>query len=130
MVDCLKEVLMNEKTIWHERQNKPSLIVQDLRRWNCWLSRDKIYEILLKRGVFKWFAVRRQLIKLKNTWKTRVTESIARQKQAAHNSTRAYERGYRDGVQECRAEVRALCHSSRWQAPDNDRKAQDWLRKR
>ena len=68
-------------TIWMERQNKPSLVVRDLEPLLApGVRRSVIYESLLRRGVFKWLAVRRDLIRLKNLWKTRVTESIARQK--------------------------------------------------
>lgn len=115
-------------TIWMERQNKPSLVVKDLAPLLApGVSRNAIYESLLRRGVFKWLAVRRDLIRLKNLWKTRVTESIARQKADPAVRSRDYERGYRDCLQVCRAEIRALCHSPRWQAPDHDPQAVRWL---
>lgn len=113
---------MNHKTIWNEQQNKPTLVVNDLKDY---APADVVYSSLLRRGVFKWLAVRRQLIRLKDVWKARVTESISQQK--LHPHRKAYFRGYRKALEECRTEVRALCHSARWQVPDNDVKAIRWL---
>ena len=121
---------MDDKSIWNEAQNKPTLIARDLAPY---VEADIVYESLLRRGVFKWLAVRRNLIVLKNTWKARVTASLERQKAAKDTfdfHTVDYERGYRKGIEECRAEVRALCHSERWQAPDHDRHAIRWLERR
>jgi hypothetical protein len=112
---------MNAKTIWAERQNKPTLIVRDLAPY---VEADKVYEVLLRRGVFKWLSARRKLIKLKNIWCDRITQSIVDQK-ASYN--KAYYRGYRKALEECRAEVRAICHGERWEAPDFDTEAQRWL---
>lgn len=114
---------MNHKSIWCERQNKPSYIVRDLQGY---VEANIVYKVLLRRGVFKWFIVRRKLIKLKNIWKERVKISLVMQKQAK-NADVNYWRGYRKGVEECRKEVRELCHSDRWQAPDFDREAQKFL---
>ena len=115
---------MNSQSIWNEAQNKPTLIVRDLEKY---APADAVYESLLRRGVFKWLSVRRQLIALKNVWRERVTRSIEQQK--AEPRRKQWLRGYRAGIEECRAEVRALCHSSRWQAPDFDRHAVRWLEK-
>lgn len=120
---------MNPKTIWHVRQNKPSYVVKDLSKY---VHEDIIYDSLLKRGVFKWFAVRRDLIKLKNVWRDRITRSIANQKVC-----KAYDKhhlahwlaGYRAATERCRKEVRDLCHSERWRAPDNDNLARYYLEK-
>lgn len=117
---------MNSKTIWEERQNKPSLVVRDLAHL---VDEDTVFEVLLRRGVFKWLAVRRQLIRLKDLWKGRVTQSIELQKMAVNGEVN-YWRGYRKAVEECRAEVRALCHGERWRAPDFDRDAKAWLEQR
>lgn len=135
---------MDAATIWHEAQNKPSLIVHDLAPY---APAHAVYESLLRRGVFKWLAVRRVLIHTKNVWRDRITESIERQRDfkdmahamrgLPHRDARrqramllrwaAEERGYRRGLEQCRAEVLAMCHSDRWQAPDSDRAAQRWL---
>ena len=116
---------MNHKTIWNEEQNKPTLVVRDL---SSFVSPDIVYESLLRRGVFKWLSVRRDLIKIKNVWKSRVTESIKVQKSCTNHKAE-YWRGYRKAVEECRAEVRQMCHSDRWRAPDFDREANNWLNK-
>ena len=115
---------MDPKSIWNEEQNKPSLVVDDLE---AHASRDVIYEVLLRRGVFKWLSARRKLIKLKDAWRDRVTASIERQQDLTGPSVN-YERGYRRAIQECRAEVREICHGPRWDCPDNDSRAREWLR--
>ena len=117
---------MNPATIWQAQQNKPSLLVHDLA---AYAPADAVYESLLRRGVFKWFAVRRALIKLKAAWKARVTDSICRQR-ACDGPDVNYWRGYRRALEECRAEVRALCHSPRWTCQNNDQRAKAWLSER
>ncbi len=118
---------LTPRNIWLERQNKPSYIAKDL---SSFIPIGIIYEVLLKRGVFKWFSVRRNLIKLKDIWKIRIRESLAAQQKAKVEKKWAqffYLRGYRAGVNECRQEVRGLCHSQRWQCPDFDTEAKSWL---
>ena len=41
-----------------------------------------------------------------------------------------YLRGYLKATEECRAEIRDMCHSDRWRAPDFDKEAQEYLNKR
>lgn len=119
---------LNPRNIWEIRQNKPSLIVRDLAAYD--VPASVAYGILLGRGVFKWLAVRRDLIKLKNVWKGRVTTTIAKIHEAKREHDQvelAWQRGYLKAHEECRAEVRALCHSERFRAPDLDRGAQEFL---
>ena len=110
------------------RQNKPVLIARDLERLGVPFGVSM--DILLARGVFKWLAVRRDLIRLKNSWRARVRGTLASLR-AAKRSGCAYQvgylRGYLRALEECRAEVRSLCHSDRWQAPDFDRAANEHL---
>lgn len=115
---------MNRDTIWSERQNKPTLIVRDLADY---APGDVVYTVLLRRGVFKWLSARRKLIRLKNTWKERITQSISDQKLTTNWHEKEWLRGYRKGIEECRAEVRAICHGPRWEAPDFDQEAGRWL---
>ena len=115
---------MNEKSIWNEKQNKPTLIVCDLEPY---ADSDVVYEILLRRGVFKWLSARRKIIRLKNEWKDKITISIAEQKETDSWKKKEWLRGYRKGLEECRAEVRTICHGTRWEAPDFDSKAKEWL---
>ena len=118
---------MNSKSIWGIRQNKPSYVVKDLAKY---VPEDIVYDSLLKRGVFKWFAVRRDLIKLKNRWKDRITATIISQKACKKYNKHHLAHwlaGYRKGIEDCRREVRGLCHSERWRAPDNDNLAKNYL---
>jgi hypothetical protein len=110
-----------KENIWQFEQNKPSLIVDDIVAKYPQVDPDFIYETLLKRGVFKWLAVRRDLIKLKNTWRDEVSR-LNRKKTIK-------EKGYHAALIKCRAEIRKLCHSERFRAPDFDRRANKYLEK-
>jgi hypothetical protein len=119
---------LNRRGLWNIAQNKPSLIVTDLATMG--VPRDVGYGVLLGRGVFKWLAVRRDLIKLKDVWKSTVTQTIEdiRQAKREHDGLAlAYRRGYLKAYEECRREVRALCHSERFRAPDFDNGAKHFL---
>ena len=102
-----------KNNLWQYKQNRPILIARDLEKYG--VPKEVTMEILLKRGVFKWLAVRRQLIKLKNKWKEEIRE-LNRKKTER-------EKGYLEALIKCREEIRKLCHSERFQAPDNDRHA-------
>jgi len=112
---------MNNKTIWMEKQNKPTLIVKDIINKYPNIDENFIYEVLLKRGVFKWLSVRRDLIKYKDILKDKI-RNLNRKK---NNK----EKGYLKGLEECRKNIRAMCHSDRWVAPDFDKKANLFLNK-
>lgn len=114
--------------IWSIEQNKPSLVVKDLQTFG--IPEDVVHSILLARGVYKWFSVRRKLIKLKNDWKKKINEvnqSLVLAKFPNNAYKIGYLRGYLRAYEECRKSVRALCHSSRWQAPDFDSEALEHL---
>lgn len=134
---------LTRKSIWNCAQNKPSQIVNDLLNyiWNNEIGvegdsqkevENVIYETLLRRGVFKWFGVRRKLIKLKNYWKEHETATISAMRSArlsGDHKQKHYLQGYLYAMQKCRADIQALCHSDRWQVPDHDSKAKQWLEK-
>ena len=113
--------LLTPSAIWNIEQNKPSLVADDLEAFD--VPRDVTYSILLARGVFKWLAVRRELIKLKNIWRDKLTVSY----RAQENDSTEFRKGYIAAMEECRKEVRILCHSGRFRAPDFDRKANEYL---
>jgi len=115
------ENLLDPKSIWGIKQNKPSLVADDLEKYG--VPRAVSYSILLARGIFKWLAVRRDLIKLKNIWRDRLT--VAYRTQETDNTE--WRKGYIAALEECRKEVRALCHSERFRAPDFDHKANEFL---
>lgn len=120
--------LLTPEKIWNIEQNKPSLIARDLQAFG--VPPEATHSILLARGVYKWLSVRRRLIRLKDAWKSRVVETLAKlkaAKQPCNDYEVGYLRGYLKAYEECREEVRALCHSERWQAPDFDRQAQAHL---
>lgn len=113
IMDC------NKNTIWNFAQNKPSLVVKDIIDKYPDVDPNFIYEVLLKRGVFKWLSVRRDLIKLKDTWKNEIRILNRKKNQE--------EKGYYKALLGCRESIRRLCHSDRWVAPDFDQKAAKFL---
>lgn len=112
---------MNERNIWQMRQNKPTYVVRDILKRYPMLDKDFMYSILLKRGIFKWLTVRRELIRLKDKWKKELTELY---------NTKPHDKGYIKALEKCRKEIRELCHSERWVAPDNDKESIRWLDQR
>ena len=99
---------LTPKGINNIEQNKPCLIASDLAALG--IPRDTTYSILLGRGVFKWLAVRRDLIRLKNLWRSHITIIIATIKAAKEEGDEyhhAYLKGYLKAYEQCRAEVRA-----------------------
>ena len=122
---------INKATLWQERQNKPSLVAQDLCQYG--VSEETVYDVLLRRGIFKWLAVRRKLIRLKDKWRKEITwtiENIRLAKKQGSREALYWHRGYLKALEDCRKAIRELCHSDRWQAPDNDKKAQEFLSKK
>jgi len=130
-----------KKNIWAFKQNKPSLIVRDITEKYPSIPPDFIYSILLKRGVFKWLAVRRDLIILKNIWRDTITNTIIsireekgkieadiKYRRPTNYNNLYYLRGYLKAIENNRKEIRKLCHSDRWRAPDFDKGANEYLR--
>lgn len=116
------------ETIEHYRQNKPSLIAADLEAAFS-VPREASYAILMARGVFKWLAVRRDLIALKNLWRNEITRNLELLREAKRIGDRAAVgrlRGEIAALTRCRQQVRALCHSGRWRAPAFDGPACVW----
>lgn len=112
-----------------ERQNKPIYIARELAQYG--VPEAVVMEILLRKGCFKWLAVRRDLIRLKHQWKADLTYL---------NKLLALSKGYRDlrhlrgrwrlehrMLQQYYGQVQRLCKGPRAQAPDNDRQAVRFL---
>lgn len=119
--------LLTPKGIWNIEQNKPSLVVRDLAPY---APPEVVHRVLLARGIYKWLSVRRDLIRLKNVWKDRINNTLSnlRVAKSVHNDYEVgYLRGYLKAYEECRGEIRDLCHSDRWRAPDFDRGANQFL---
>lgn len=119
--------------IENARQNHPELVVRDIVdivRGRTFLTDSRleylaecVRYVLKWRGINKWLRVRRLLIKLKERWLARIhhfdderATAKARAQETHHPKDWArynYLRGYCKALHECRAQVRALCHSSR-----------------
>lgn len=120
---------LTPKLIWNIEQNKPSLVAKDLEEM-AGVPRSLTHAVLLARGVYKWLAVRRDLIKLKNVWRDELSELYALQEGQKNNGNwkAALEtKGRIKALEMCRKQVRALCHSERWRAPDFDKEANRFL---
>lgn len=115
--------------IWNIEQNRPILVAKDLAYLGIPIKTTM--SILLARGVFKCLAVQRDLIRLKNVWKSRITDTLGKiriAKENRDNVEHAYLKGYLKAYEESRRAIRALCRSDRWQAPDNDKYAMRFLK--
>jgi len=111
--------------IWNFKQNKPRFIARDFETLG--INKEVTYKILLARGVFKWLSARRDIIKLKNVWRDRLSELYHCDVASLGKKEYAERKGKIKALEECRAELRAICHSDRWRAPDFDRDAQQFL---
>jgi len=113
---------VSEQNIWQYAQNRPSLVCKDLADIAD-IATETTSKILMARGVYKWLAVRRDLIRLKNTWSTELTRlyrAIGRGTIKRGSPEHLEAKGRIKAIEECRAAIRALCHSQRWRWPDND----------
>jgi len=114
--------------IWEYRQNKPSRIIRALG--SLGVSETAAAQILMAHGVYKWLAARRDLIRAKNSWRAELTAlyrsiedgTIKRGTKEHHVAV-----GRIAALEQCRGEVRAICHSQRWRAPDHDPRAMDYF---
>ena len=117
------------------RQNHPELVVRDIEHLFSDMleyvppiaTRYRSYRHILKRrGVNKWLRVRRMLINLKDRWRERIRREHAEMAIAkSEKDWRRYlvAKGRADALADCRAQVRALCHSPRdvdWPTPCSD----------
>lgn len=111
------------ESIWQQKQNKLSYVADDLEPW---VPRGIVLASLMRRGVGKWLACRRDLIALKNSWKAEVTKTIAQIRIAKREGdTQGLERlrGRLEAIVGCRKAVRQICHSERWRLPNHDWRA-------
>ena len=119
---------LNPKNINSLKQNKPKYIARDLSVFG--IPKEITHTILLARGIYKWLAVREKLIKLKNEWKDEITQlnnELQRLPKGSKERKILAER-WRTLVR-CREQIRELCHSTRWQAPERDKEAKEFLEK-
>jgi len=119
--------MVTKRTIAQCKQNRVSLIVDDLAYY---VEKDVAYEILLRRGAFKWFACRRDLIRLKDAlrWWAKQEQFVIRCAKAEGDRYQlARARGALAMLEMVRRRINAICKSPRWRAQDNDRRAQKWL---
>lgn len=108
-------------------QNKVRHLVADFAAYG--VPSDMVLAILLRRGVFKWLACRRDVIRLKHDWRDDVRAAQGKVAELKRRHGRSWWRGYLSALTICRQQVRVVCDSSRVRAPDNDWTARDYLRR-
>ena len=117
---------VSKENIWNYKQNKPSYIARDLKEF-FGVPIKATLKVLMSRGVFKWFAVRRELISFKEELYKEIValhDEIKELKQADNNLARlGYARGRLHELQRSRNHIRKMCKSERWRAVDFDEKS-------
>ena len=111
-------MLITPKNIWCFKQNKIKYIVQDLLPY---VDEEIIREVLLARGVNKWLACRKDLIRLKNNLKKEITNQIELIRQAKKEKNELLRQrlvGQWEKMVEIRERIRNICHSDRWRFPE------------
>jgi len=138
--------MISREQINSVKQNKTRLIVDDVVNFLKTYEpggaevdeekiREKIQEILLARGVYKWMAVRRDLIKFLDVLKSvehLALISLIVKKGFAKGGVggkkyaiyRHESRGFLKAVRVIKKSLRDMTRSARLRAPDNDRDAQ------
>ena len=111
--------LVKKETIWNEKQNYPDLITNDLikhfDKYDESYVRDVVLSTLLRRGVNKWFLVRKLLIRLKKHYVDLINEDRKElDSSTLHPSTRAYIKGRMAANTQIRDDLLTLCQAPRW----------------
>jgi hypothetical protein len=102
---------LSPQTINSFRQNSPELIVRDARRMlnlndeQCEILR----QILLARGVNKWFKARRDIIKLQHELKKQIKEF-----QKKYHKWDPVHKASLKLLNDFRERLREICHQPRW----------------
>jgi hypothetical protein len=125
----LPSLRVQRENIWGYKQNKPSLIADDLHLMG--VPRAATLRVLMARGVFKWFHAREQLIAFKDRLKTELRDLQALQRQPARTAHAHWQKVERRGqikaVERMRAHIRGICHGQRWTPVIKDLRSWDEL---
>jgi hypothetical protein len=146
----LPSLRVQRENIWGYKQNKPSLIADDLHLMG--VPRAATLRVLMARGVFKWFHAREQLIAFKDRLKTELRDLQALQRQPARTAHAHWQkvrdlqalqrqpartahahwqkverRGQIKAVERMRAHIRGICHGQRWTPVIKDLRSWDEL---
>lgn len=118
--------VVNKKYIWHEKQNNPELIVEELMSKfsgkTILFDREKFlrnwfYSVLLRHGVNKWFFVRKLLIRLNKLYVIKINELLkeAHIEKEKRNFGK-YHRlmGEQKAYNQVREDLNTLFNSPRW----------------
>ena len=125
--DEITQQYVSKETIWNESQNYPDLIVDDILSLiddYYYITtereelRNRLYAILLKRGVNKWLMVRKLLIRLKKIYQYKVKELQRELEKAKQKNTNHCDIALLKKEMTCYSDIRrdlsTLCSSPRW----------------
>ena len=121
---------VSSSNIWNYPQNKPSLITRDFYDLYGIPQLDSA-RILMSRGVFKWFAGRRKLLKLKESIKAELklrymSANEFKKNMESTNSKDFYmNKGAIKALEHVLKEIQAIGHAPRWDVQDNDRRSKE-----
>ena len=112
---------ISKKQIWNYNQNLPDLVVDDLiselNIEDNENNRDKIYSILLKRGVNKWLMVRKLLIRLKKLYQEDIKKCQNDLNEAKRSEDYTRYSNLKIKIRllyKIREQLKLLCQSPRW----------------
>jgi len=103
--------------IWNYKQNHTKLIIRDLEYYG--VPPEITANILMARGVYKWFACRKDIIQLKNDIKKRIREIHQQRETIAGTVEWHTKKGELKALESVRKSIREICHSQRWRFQDD-----------
>lgn len=119
--DAITQRYVSKQDIWHYKQNKPDLVVEDIIEMfpECDADdlRSKLHAILIKRGVAKWLMVRLMLIRLKKLYVIYINALSAKVRDCKNNEdwkNYHYYRGQRAAFNTVRDDLKTMCMSPRY----------------
>ena len=109
---CLNPFQVTPENISQYPQNRMRLVLRDFEVIG--IPQEATRKILLARGVYKWMACRRDIIRLKDELKGEIRglHEISRQLPAGELKRLTLARVH--ALEEVRARLRSICHSQRW----------------
>jgi len=123
-------MIINHKNINNMKQNKVSYVVKDICEQYPEVDPMFIYEVLLKRGIFKWLAAREDIIELKNEIREKLSlleDWQHRVKNKKDWKTYQQSKGYIKAYEFILKRIRIITHSTRFRAAKKDPAARWYL---
>lgn len=125
-----------KKNIWHEKQNRPELVVEEIMKADKLfmenIQKDRIrnflYSVLLRTGVNKWMMVRKLIIRYKKLIGDEANRKLEtakfskamgeatddKWKRRRYYNDYFYQKGYAAALNRVRQDLKTLCMGPRW----------------